>query len=406
MPSLHYPAPEQLQTGDLLFPKVAAAAAFQTTWLTIRKRFVLPDTDPEMNRTLSAYLGEEVVKALHNDAFHHDVSALLARPRVPSSSSSGQDPGLSEFGLELSQLGAEQARLSTGSFGLGLKLSALGFEISRLAEEKSQPRAKADRTMLMLVILIKAFPDLLVAWLNMTVKEFLAHPLCELLMGAIERESGPGFFVGHVAMVLRERNGAHHPDGQVWVIEANTTGFSHYRVAVHRYLVEGEPLAIPKPTDPVSPRLRGWANRRLAMGESVWCSRHRTLDVDDAQALTLRQRLVHVSKSYLGRPYGFFDEPAFGDSGRFYCGEYVHRVLQDVGQASLRVDENRTWDWLYANRALLGDAAFAKRVEHALQSQGLLKKMLGKPFFLLTLPMLYCSSTLLSKDASGVPPYL
>ena len=407
--TLHHPEPCALQTGDLLFPKVAKSSP-SPLWLSLRRRLDRPD--PDDGRTLREYLsqsiGEDAVDALENDAYTLDVSALLARPRVRLPVASAFSADLSRIALDLSRLSRAPHDGAAGAQDLGQDLRTLSGELTRVAAASSA-RNKADRTYLMLVILWKAFPELLGDWLKMTVAEFLQHPLSDLLIGALERESGPGFFVGHVAMVLRERDGAHAPDGDKWVIEANTTDFSHYRVAIHPYLVPGEPLAEPQPGDAVPARLRGWANRRLSSGESIWHSRHKSLLDDDTNAgvLDMRRRLVDVAKSYLGRPYGFFDDPQFGDDGRFYCGEYVHKVFERVGAGALKVDENRTWDWLYTNRALLGDAAFVTRLEHAMKKGGLLKKMQGKQFFLLTLPMLYKSSTLVPQPAATTtPPYL
>jgi hypothetical protein len=400
MSKLHYPAEKSLQTGDLLFPKVVPSSP-SPVWLSLRRR--LERSDPGNGKTLRAYLsdaiGPDAVQVLKNDAFTMDVSALLAPPRVRSTSASA-------LGAEMSKIASQ---LSSGAFDPGQGLSMLGGELMRLAAKESDPRAEADRTYLMLVILWKAFPELLDDWLDKSVVEFLGHPLYKLLIGAIENESGPGLFVGHVAMVLCERDGAHAANGRVWVIEANTTDFSHYRVAVHPYLVPGEPEAVPAPGDVVFPRLRGWANRRLSLGESIWHSRHKSLLAGDADAgaLDMRQRLVDVAKSYLGRPYGFFDHPDFGDDGRFYCGEFVHKVFQRVGGELLKVDENRTWNWLYENRALMGDATFVQRLEHAMKAGGLLQQMQGKAFFLLALPMLYKSAALLpQQDPKDTPPYV
>ncbi len=406
--TLHHPEPCALQTGDLLFPKVAKSSP-SPLWLSLRRRLVRPDPDDDrsLRDYLSQSIGEDAVEALENDAFTLDVSALLARPRVRLPTASAFSADLTKIAQELSRLSRAPDDAAGGARGLRQDLSMLSGELTRVAATSST-RSKADRLYLMLVILWKAFPKLLGDWLKMTVAKFLQHPLCELLFGAIERESGPGFFVGHVAMVLRERDGAHAQGGDVWVIEANTTDFSHYRVAIHPYMVPGEPLAVPSPGDAAPARLRGWANRRLSMGESIWHSRHTGLmDGDgDAAVLDMRRRLVDVAKSYLGRPYGFFDDSRFGDDGRFYCGEFVHKVFERVGAGALKVDENRTWKWLYDNRALMGDAAFVTKLEVAMEEDGLLKKMLGTQFFLLTLPMLYKSSTLVPQDETTTPPYL
>lgn len=412
VPMPHHPHPDALQTGDLLFPRAAALAA-PSVWLSVRERIDRPD--PRMDAPLGEYLvetqGRERLDALRahladERPFHHDVSAVLARTR-PARLEPGLAQELATLSHQLTTMDAAQA--ASGPLAdLGLGLWSLGRELQWLASPSRAGTTPEDRTWLLFVILVKAFPELLQAWLSMTVRQFLEHPLSRLLTGALQSGSSPGFFVGHVAMVLREDDGAHAdaPHGKVWVIEANATDFAHYRVALHPYLVPSEPTARPAPGDTPPPWLRGWANRRLAAGESIWHSRHTTLEDDPDEARSLRRMMVGAAKRYLGRPYGFFDDPAFGDAGRFYCGEFVHQVFQDTGNGRLRVDQNRTWNWLHLNRDLLSGPKFGAEVDAAMKAGNLLATMQGKPFFLLTLPMLYCSEGLKRCDAEGTPPYL
>lgn len=311
---------------------------------------------------MADFLGPQAVEMLQDEALHPDVSGLLSTPV--------QRPVWA--------------------------LEKLGMDA-----------AKAEREMLLLFILREAFPDLLQQWLGMSVLQFLLHPLRRILLGALEREAGgDSFFVGHVAMVLRERDGAHADDGEVWVIEANTTDFSHYGVALNRYWVDGEPTAPVVPGAHGLDRMRGWANRRLAQGQAIWHSRLRAAHHDAAAALLWRQRLVDHAKRYLGRPYGFFDNPAFGDAGRLYCGEFVQRALEDTEPANQawQVAQNRAWDWLLQNLGDLGSPAFVKEVSAALTPQ-LRQQMQGKPFFLLTLHMLYRSAALVHLSPPGAGPY-
>lgn len=361
---LHHPFAADLQTGDLLFPRVPDSA------LEAHVRphpFWRAPSGAALEQKMADFLGQEAVDMLQDEALHPDVSGLLNSP--------AQGPGP---WLEM------------------------------LEQDPAAAKArKAEREMLLLFILREAFPDLLQAWLGMSVLQFLQHPLRQILLGALEREAGgDSFFVGHVAMVLRERDGAHADDGDVWVIEANTTDFSHYGVALNRYWADNEPTDRVVQGPHGLDRMRGWANRRLAQGQAIWHSRFLAAHSDAAAALPWRQRLVNHAKFYLGRPYGFFDNPTFGDAGRLYCGEFVQRVFQDAQPANQdwQVAQNRQWDWLLQHLGDLGSPTFVKDVSNAL-TQELRLKMKGKPFFLLTLHMLYRSAALKHLSPAGAGPY-
>lgn len=400
----YYPAATSLRTGDLLFPKripsTAAALESAVRWTTLSVRARLsealhePDRSPKMAEVL-----DPTLVAAARQGMRFDVSGLLAPPavrRLPA-----------RFGREAFRLSTRLTELSAAPGAPTaeqrthrLELEGLGHKMLQQAETASDSTEDARRLSLMYFILTRAFGDLLIDWLAMTVHEFLDHPLSELLLGAIERERGEGFFIGHVAMVLCETDGAHDPDGKVWVIEANATDFSHYSVAVHPYLVDGEPLA---PTPLQDGRLRGWANRRLALGESLWHCRHTGLLGQDAEVL--RGALVHEAKKYLGRRYGFFDDPEFGDAGRFYCSEFVHRVFADLGGSAMALDEHRSWAWLVDHASLLGSAQFAADAVDAINAEGLYARMQKERFFLITLPMLYACSRLQKLPVAGAPVY-
>lgn len=360
--SLHYPLPKDLNTGDLLFPRVPNDGArstalgvhgtLETLWNHVGRAWA--------ERPLRELLGPDAVDMLEDETVHPDVGGLLATPTQPR-----------EQWLE-----------------------------SLAAEDRARMEF-AGREMLLLFILRTTLKKLVKDWLGMTVGEFWRHPLRRILLGALEPGGQAQFFIGHVAMVLRERDGAHADDGEVWVIEANITDFSHYGVAQHRYWVDGEPTGWTKPGDHGHDRMRGWANRRLAQGEAIWHSRLIPADADPARASQWRQHLVNRAKRYLGTPYGFFDDPEFGHTGRLYCGEFVQRVFTDTeADAAWHVDQNLWWAWLFKNLDALGPPDFVKEVDKAL-TLDLRRKMQGEPFFLLTLPMLYRSAQLLPIGPGG-----
>jgi cell wall-associated NlpC family hydrolase len=56
----------------------------------------------------------------------------------------------------------------------------------------------------------------------------------------------------------------------------------------------------------------------------VWHARPKLLGND------WQTPLLQACKRFLGRPYGFFDNPDFGDHNRFYCSEFVVRAYREV----------------------------------------------------------------------------
>lgn len=340
---LHYPQPQDLKTGDLLFPRVPAPVAKPAD----------DALDAWTGQPLRKLLGVNAVQMLYDRRFRPDVSGLL-EPQGLRPKGKKQDP--------------EQARIKL-----------------------------AGRELLVLLILVRTsrvVRDLLGDWLDMSVGEFLRHPLRKILFGALAPGGESHLFVGHVAMVLRERDGAHADKGDVWVIEANTTDFSHYGVALHRYWAEREPTGRIEPGAHGYNRMRGWANRRLAQGDAIWHSRLAPACADDRRTLEWRQSLVNQAKRYLGTPFGFFDDPEFGSASRLYCGEFIQKVFADVEpDQAWQVGQNRSWDWLLTHLDVLGPPEFVNDVMNALTAD-LRESVQGQPFFLLTLPMLYRSAQL------------
>jgi hypothetical protein len=417
MSKLHYPAEKSLQTGDLLFPKSLAKAvpappqplwaSHASAWTTLSLRANARATlgVPGGREKMVDFLDPELVQAAR-DRVAYDVSALLAPPRV-TEHAAGSGPNLFASGVRLQLLAKAAGGVSPENLALAQEMDGVAFELLKKGAAQTDEAEDPVRIALMFFILTKAFGGLIDDWLKMPVFKFVQHPLCDLLTGALRHSADEGFFVGHVAMVLRETDGAHDPAGKLWVIEANATDYAHYSVSVHPYFVADEGTA------PLGQRrVRGWLNRRLALGEAVWCSRHEALQADDGDAAAgarveaLRARLVPLAKQYLGRRYGFFDNPDFGETGRFYCAEFVHRVFWDLGDDAMGLDQHCQWEWLLANSALLGSEGFVERMRVAVHADGFRETIRGKPFFLLTLPMLYACQRLVRRDASGTPAYM
>jgi hypothetical protein len=252
---------------------------------------------------------------------------------------------------------------------------------------------------LLVRILNATFGDLTEQWLGMTVKQFLNHPISRILTGAINQDLGGGFFVGHVGLILREPSGASSGATQPWVIEGNITDFSHYRVSIHPYYDERETTgSLP------SGRMRGWVNYRTALGQQVWSGRPKAFINETPEVAQAREAIARHAKALLGRPYGFFDHPALGDTDRLYCSEFVLNVFRSVGTATLnlKVDDHRWWRWLLEN---LPFGAFRQQLEKALKEDGLYDRVINKEFFLLTVHMLWRSEQLAAQLKPGGEEY-
>ncbi len=273
----------------------------------------------------------------------------------------------------------------------------------------------AARLLFLIRILRVAFRELIVDWFGMTVDQFLRNPLVKVLMRALDGEilNNDGFFVGHCAMVLRENDGAHSDDtstddgnGNVYVIEGNVSDFDHYRVAIHPYHVKG---------DGADGRYRGWLNFRASQDNLVWHSRHAALEgAGDAAAAPLRQALLESAKTYLGTAYSFFDDSDFGHPGRLYCSEYLYRVFDDVRTGALTaparpelltVDDTRTWQWMKDNNPRRKEGDMGDVIRDALADPVIGPHVAGKPFFILTVQMLWRSAHLTPKFKPYGEPY-
>jgi hypothetical protein len=281
--------------------------------------------------------------------------------------------------------------------------------------EGADDRNNPARLLFLIRILRVAFRDLTVDWFGMTVDQFLRNPLVKVLMRALDGDilNNDGFFVGHCAIVLREDDGAHSDDtsaddgnGNVYVIEANVSDFDHYRVAIHPYHVKG---------DGADGRWRGWLNFRASQDNLVWHSRHTALDgAPEAAVAPVRQALLASAKTYLGTAYSFFDDSAFGHPGRLYCTEYVYRVFDDVLTGALTppahpellaVDDTRTWQWMKDNNPRVKEGDMGDVIRDALADPVIGPHVAGKPFFILTVQMLWRSARLAAKFKPFGEPY-
>ncbi len=364
-PYTHFPSPDSLRTGDLLFPRKAS----QTAEMGLATLAGMPAGFKSRHAAANMKMGE-----------------LLA--------------------LQISTLAAPASPLAE-------QIEAL------IPKYASQPMWAADHEMgasphnsdlslddwkvmsLLLKIMKVEMGDLFQEWLDMSVKEFIRSDLGKFLFELLKTDSSrdENFFVGHMAMVIRENWGQVVTDGSnagtAYVIEANTTDYSHYRVAVHPYWAEDEPdtLQPDAPNHPTLGQLRGWANRRKAADEKVWSASVAQL-VTVPNTSDLVASVVAQAKRWLGRPYGFFDHPTFGDPDRMYCAEYLYKVFNEGSAAtgqSVKLDDRRTWGWMRAYFAASGQPHLHDLLERLMAEKSIDTQ---RPFFVLTPAMVWCSGAI------------
>jgi hypothetical protein len=347
------PHPQDLRTGDLLFPRSVQPLAF------VPQYWNPGQLDP--NATFAMVIAER------SPVLYSLIQSNLAQARLLK----GYSPDLSSIGA----LGAQYVELMKA--GAKVEVAGSGFDLDN-------PRV----LMFLYKVMQLAFADLVDSWLKMTINEFVTSDIGKFLLKTLTAtDPRDGFFVGHLAMVVREHQGqvTSGAQGEAYVIEANTTDFSHYRVAVHPYCPAGD-------IDPAAPRAallaRGWVTRRLAMDEKVWLARPQ-LSASGAHGSpdAQRQALADHAKALHGRPYGFFDDPRFGDADHLYCSEFLYVVFRSA--AGLSLEEHRSWKWV--KDYLL---ASAQHELHALVLKVMQKSGLKDtdPFFVLTPPMIWSSN--------------
>lgn len=361
----HFPSPDSLRTGDLLFPRKAS----HPTEKMLDTQAGMPAGFKSRHAAANMKMGE--LLALQLSAFEAPASPLAEQIEALIPKYATQPMWAAEHEMGASPHNSD--------------LSLDDWKVMSL----------------LLKIMTVEMGDLFQEWLDMSVKEFIRSDLGKFLFELLKTDSSrdENFFVGHMAMVVRENTGQVVTDGSnagtAYVIEANTTDYSHYRVAVHPYWAEDEPdtLQPDAPNHPTLGQLRGWANRRKAAGEKVWSASVARL-VTEPNTSDLVASVVAQAKRWLGRPYGFFDHPTFGDPDRMYCAEYLYKVFNEGSAAtgqSVRLDDRRTWGWMRAYFAASGQTRL-----HDLLKSLMTEKSIDtqQPFFVLTPAMVWCSGAI------------
>jgi hypothetical protein len=396
------PDPALLQTGDLLFPRKPDLTEQAFGWGTYWAKML--DDDPRL-----ADDGGRFARTIGSILEGGGASAFVSPSREPAK----DDKGISLTGYTPDPTRAwlhrppssESLQTFSGSVAsTPPNFGSLLQDPDALTHPMAPPNLASlsggfpgpedpDFLMAIKAVLEITFPQLLNGWLDMTVAEFVKHKIHTFLIDALTSpDVRLSFFVGHVGIVLREENG-HSVDegGNVYVIEANITDYSHYRVAIHPYYVgsDSSPANTLSSSEAkeASQKMRGWVNRRCALGEYVWCARPEGLSIGN-----WKDQLVQKSKAYLGRPFGFFDRPTFGDDDRMYCAEYVWRVFNDIGKTyASALQDKQTWGSMERYLGVSGQKQQQNLVSDIKRGQGFAD---SKPFFVLPPALLWNSGAL------------
>lgn len=376
------PIASDLRTGDLLFPRRTRAPALSvlagSRWA---KQMEAMEAGGPFDRTIRELLS----------TVDERLPSLYAAP-------------LQEFGGEnrLHGYAPDPSRQSRQ----WLNSTVVSFE-SLLSQAVVPPAVEStsipgpddpDFYVAMMKILQLTMGDLVQDWLNMTLRQFIRSEIGQFLINALTSpDVSTSFFVGHVALVLREHDGESvESGGQLYVIEANATDFAHYRVALHAYHDPKDPdLAAMDPGAAVTARysLRGWLNVRCSAGERVWHARPKLLGND------WQTPLLQACKRFLGRPYGFFDNPDFGDHNRFYCSEFVVRAYREVLPTYAdTLCDRQTWSGMLKYLGASGQTDQRDLLQRVKSRYGIAD---SKPFFVLPPALLWNSAAILRMANPG-----
>jgi hypothetical protein len=373
------PDPADLRTGDLVFPRAPDKAAQRS----LMWRMLLDEVDAlEDAASVERSEGDATV----------DKSLVGQRLRLTVREAVGPLLKYVESGQPLMPLAASDLPLEASA--------TLLVRQARTARNRTEFDVNNPAHLALLLKILRAeFKEEFRAWLDMTVDEFIRHPISRILIEALSGELESGLFVGHVGMVIEEPAA---PGGaaKLMVYEGNVTDFSAYETRAKLYV---------HPTDPPAEagrhgRMHGWVGYRHAVGNMVWSARPKLLfDLDEnvrnnpgdtaslQKAQAIRAELRRMAKKLTGIGYGFFDDEELGDQGRLYCSEYVRAVLLEVAKDTslgfpITLADNKTWNWMVEH---IDDRRFQKAVLCALHADNhrLWKYVDGEPFFIYTVQM-------------------
>lgn len=428
----------ELQTGDLLFPRFRDDAG-----KPIHGRFSqMIESRLEQNPNLFQSLKIEAVLAAHKTDLldvkkpyrsglqSNDISALMAEvfssptKRIPIGNF---DPKKALHITQKIYIQNSEVAFKNNNSMYSSKFNELAFKQiieydSESAEtqglEDIQDEILANPKIIKLIFdIMKAdgLTVLIAEWFSGEVpknlKQFYTDPLTKMLFEMLTaHDPRTNVFLGHVGLVIREKEGqnAIGNDGNVYIIEANITSYSHYRVAMHPYFVSAEVDQVKKYLNDnignesidyelAAANVTGWLNRRTAMLEHVWHARPEAT-LDNGFKGDWQNAIINAAKAMHGRPYGFFDQPEMGDDDRMYCSEFIYNAFKRgvSDNAANLLKEKMTWDNVRLSLEKDGNTKMHGFIDDILSKKDRYTKVPTDPFFVFQPAILWNSPCLQS----------
>ena len=385
------PDPKDLQTGDLLFPRLPTSKKSGT------KNSVSSLLQKKIQGNAELFGRGRTLKQIFDDNKTAELLAKAGNPKLANLRSLDITVAIADILIEKAKktpppIGGEKIEFGNNSNkkiellnnhnslyashnGMRIlnelldpnKLQTEGLGGSSLEDILTDVRVLE---LIMQILIASGFGGLIKNWFNattpITLIDFMMDPLIQLLFDLLVADDVKGsVFIGHVGMVIREKDGKHTntiEGSSVYVINANITSYSHYRVAMHPYYVKDDntnistyfkkhynkkiPNGFDDETDFDWPaeNAAGWANRRIALLENIWHARPSS-DFQKALGEEWQNGLIKAAKEMHGRPYGFFDHPDLGEDDRMYCSEYIYNIFRRgiSDDASKILKKKMTW---------------------------------------------------------------
>ena len=444
---------EDLQTGDLLFPRLGKSkTAVQNSVSSLLEQKTNQNgiewfgANKTVDQILGKHKGELLKKADSPKSANLrslDITVVIADVLIENASKNPNPPGsggYNEFGHWLNkniELLNNHNSLYASNNGMRLlselidpnKLQTEGLGGSLLENVLTDIRVLK---LIMEILIASGFNELVKNWFNatpaITLTAFMSDPLIKLLFDLLLSENVKNnVFIGHVGMVIREQDGKNvNEDGNVYVINANITSYSHYRVAMHPYYVKADDSNIStylnkyynrafknkfdKTTDFDWPaeNAAGWANRRIALLENIWHARPSS-DFQKKMGKDWQDGLIKAAKEMHGRPYGFFDHPDLGEDDRMYCSEYIYNIFRRgvSEEASKILKKKMTWGIVKQSMLNDNNTTMAAFIESILKDYPKYGKKPEHEFFVFQPAILWNSPGLefkLTPDGEGYAP--
>jgi hypothetical protein len=293
-----YPHPDDLETGDLLFPR-------------------------KPNQTIEHFYEK---KKNNDEIIDLKIQAIKK-----------------EFGhLSAKDFFSRKILASTFNKEKIINQNFFKFQLTEINNNKKETQFdvndKAAHELIMRIIELQ-FSDFSKQWVNLSIAELFDHPVYRFILQSLtqSQEIGFSFFIGHVGMVIRlDANGdvARGKNlGEVYVAEINITDPAHYKAGIRLYYDSDSTNLNQK---------NAWLNGRAADGDYVWLA---SLKDQQKKTFDWAQKIQQSADKLEGKAFGFFDDTEFGKGDRMYCAEYIWAIYKGA-TPSIELDDKRTWCWM------------------------------------------------------------